>query len=619
MATKTLSAELKIGAKDQTGSVFAQVARNLRDVERRAADASRRMDGITSRMSSIGRVNLQNIEARARIAQMGGGRLQQTAAAAATTMRGMDIAHLSSIAASVIGSAAVFAATKTLTERLIASGAEREGEKLSRKIAGITPAEEKLIVGAGAEISDKHRSISRADVEAMLRDARTIVGSTEGALAIGDTLAQLRVILQRLEPGGDINKQLNDFTRVADLSGATSDPETFKKFANSYAKVQGAFPGVISPLELVEYAKKSHGAAAKYSPEFSSGVLPSLIQSSGGATTGEMLASFARNIVDERIDKQAKKKLAEYGLMKGGHIIQRDLAASDPYLWTRKVLVPSLEKHGVKDVGKQSQIAGSLFSDATAAEVTKRFVEQWQSIERDRQKSREAMDLGQVKEIEKSDLGTAMKSVSSQATNASSALGTQFVPSIVAASNAAANFMSIAGKQLEASPTLRNATVAGGLATGITVGGAALGATLGGLGGVGVGAGAAAGLGLVSTPLLAALPLGAAGYKGYEAFRSVKGAAELPPQNWFEEKAAAFDKWVGIGQKNKSWSEVAAGLRAGGTIEAKAKLEGSADIGLRIAVYPSPDFMVKVDQRIEARGALRTGGANVGTTMPLDE
>ena len=160
----------------------------------------------------------------------------------------------------------------------------------------------------------------------MLRDARTIVGSTEGALQIGDTLAQLRIVLQRLEPGGDINKQLNDFTRAADLTGATGDPEAFKQFANSYAKMQGAFPGIINPLELTEFAKKSHGAAMKYSPEFSAGVVPSLIQASGGATTGEMLASFARNIVDERLDKTAKKTLAQYGLMKGGHIVNRDLA-----------------------------------------------------------------------------------------------------------------------------------------------------------------------------------------------------------------------------------------------------------------------------------------------------
>ena len=58
MATKTLSAELKIGAKDATGSTFSAITRKLQDVERRAADASRRMDSVSSRMSSIGRLNL---------------------------------------------------------------------------------------------------------------------------------------------------------------------------------------------------------------------------------------------------------------------------------------------------------------------------------------------------------------------------------------------------------------------------------------------------------------------------------------------------------------------------------------------------------------------------------
>ncbi|MGD9656909.1 MAG: hypothetical protein AB7U61_04590 [Methylocystis sp.] len=547
-------------------------------------------------MSSVGRLNLQNIEARARIAQMGSARLHQTVTAASATMRGIDVAYLSKIAASVIGTAAVAAAAKSLAEKVITAGSAREGEELSRRIAGITAKEGREITVAGGIISDKHRSITRTDAEAMLRDARTIVGSTEGALAIGDTLAQLRVVLQRLDPGGDINKQLNDFTRVADLSGATGDSESFKRFANSYAKVQGAFPGVINPLELSEYAKKSHGAAMKYSPEFSAGVVPSLIQSSGGATTGEMLASFQRNIVDERLDKQAKKKLATYGLMKGGHIIQRDLAASDPYLWTREVLVPALERKGVKDVGKQSQIAGSLFSDMTAAEVTKRFVEQSENIERDRKKAREAMDLSQAREIEKSDLGTALTSMSAQATNAGSILGSQFVPSIIYASKKMAEFWANTTKQIEVrpqfGPELGESAVLGGPRNPIAPFKDDWARFVENSRGQ-----------ISKPPISSDIPESVLSKESLTGFNDVKNA-------WHAR----------IGDAKSAWRELDTRVlqligRPGqdGKIKAEAELKGSAEITQRLVIEPSPLFDAKIDQRIDARGALRRG--DVGTTM----
>ncbi|AZG75982.1 phage tail tape measure protein [Methylocystis rosea] len=66
---KTLKSELVLGAKDQTGSTFSQIAAKMRSVGDTAAQVSRRMDGVSSRMSSVGRLNLQRLEAHAAIAQ----------------------------------------------------------------------------------------------------------------------------------------------------------------------------------------------------------------------------------------------------------------------------------------------------------------------------------------------------------------------------------------------------------------------------------------------------------------------------------------------------------------------------------------------------------------------
>jgi TP901 family phage tail tape measure protein len=56
-------------------------------------------------------------------------------------------------------------------------------------------------------------------------------------------------------------------------------------------------------------------------------------------------------------------------------------------------------------------------------------------------------------------------------------------------------------------------------------------------------------------------------------------------------------------------------VRPGQHVEAKAKLEGSAEVTNRVIVEPSPDFLVRVEQRVNARGALRS---DVGVTMPRE-
>ena len=105
------------------------------------------------------------------------------------------------------------------------------------------------------------------------------------------------------------------------------------------------------------------------------GIAPSLIQSRGGSGTGEMVSSFMRNIVDNRLDAKAKKTLGEYGLIdNGGKVVGRELAASDPYRWTNEILGKALARKGVTDPQKQADVAGGLFSNSTAAELVRRFL-----------------------------------------------------------------------------------------------------------------------------------------------------------------------------------------------------------------------------------------------------
>jgi hypothetical protein len=67
-----------------------------------------------------------------------------------------------------------------------------------------------------------------------------------------------------------------------------------------------------------------------------------------------------------------------------------------------------------------------------------------------------------------------------------------------------------------------------------------------------------------------------------------------------------------VGGVGATWHALAAGMRPG-TIEAKAKLEGSAQILNRLDIGLAPGFaLVRSDSTVRAEGALRS---DVGVTM----
>jgi hypothetical protein len=211
--------------------------------------------------------------------------------------------------------------------------------------------------------------------------------------------------------------------------------------------------------------------------------------------------------------------------------------------------------------------------------------------------------------------------VTGQFENLGATLGGDVTPKLVDLSNAASALVSKlsdrAGGDRQTRAALWTALGSGS----IVGGGMGLGAGLGALTGSGIAAGAGAGF-FATTPLLAALPYAYAGYKGFNAFKSVKDVDQMPPQNWLEEKAAAVDRWAGIGARQKSWSDVAAGLRGKGAtgpwawtgqIKAEAELKGSAQVSNRLDIGLAPGFaLVRSDSTIRAVGALRS---DVGTTM----
>ncbi|MGD9657400.1 MAG: hypothetical protein AB7U61_07125 [Methylocystis sp.] len=622
MGARTIETKAVISAQDKTGATFAAVAQKLRNIENTASAASRRMDGITSRMSAVGRQAAFHQDIARRMARADrviagpgfGSRMSVSASAG-----------FKSAMAPAAGAGAGAALAPPVLHRIVDAATRRASERMSQSLAGLTEEEQRKIRQGGRDITLGHPSLSQTVAEGLIRDARTYVGSVEDAIKIREPLAQLSVILSKA--GGsaeDLNAQLGEIVRSADQIGATASAKKFAEFADDFAKMQNAFPGVVSGSQYREFIQGTRGAASGWSQQFRTGVLPSLLQTVG-SEGGVALQSLHTAIVGGQMDKKAKAELARIGLLdKAGRVVGRQVAQKDPFEWAQRFLRPAMEKRGIKTKEAQSELIDRLFSDRTARQAGKMLTlaDSAKAIERDRAAVAKAMGLAGAAAVELRDLTTATNALKSQFDNLGAVLGGRINPGLTDLSNIVAKRVgSFAAGIVDDRKAQERILIGGGL--GLTALG---GLGLSGVSGLFSGAGFVGGMGAgiaslpATTPVFAAGAIGAGAYKGYEAFKSVKDVDKLPPQNWLEEKAAAFDRWAGIAPKQKSWAEVAAGLRqmgANGQIKAEAELKGKADVTVKVEVKTDKDSVVKeVTQQIQASGNMRS---DVGTTMPMGE
>ncbi|MGJ0503981.1 MAG: hypothetical protein ACR65X_09605 [Methylocystis sp.] len=618
MAAKVIETKAIISAQDRTGATFAQVAQKLRQVEAVAGSANKRLDGVATRMSDVGKRAAFHNDIARRMAfvdrTVSGPGFGAGAALIAST-------GLKSALATAAAAGAGAALARPVLTQIVDAATKRSDERMSQLRAGLTPEEKRKIEQGGRDITLGHPSLSQTTAEGLIRDARTYVGSVEEALTIREPLAQLSVILKKA--GGsaeDLNAQLGDIVRSADQIGATASAAKFKTFADDFARMQNAFPGVVSGNQYREFIQGTRGAASGWSREFRTGVVPSLIQTLG-SEGGVALQSFHTALVGGQMDKQAKAELKKLGLLdKSGRVVGRDVAQRDPFLWAQTKLRPAMERQGIKTRETQSELIDRLFSDRTARQAGKMLTleDSAKAIERDRAAVGKALGLSAAGAIESSDLTTATNALRSQFENLGAVLGGRVTPSLTDFANVLAKRVGQYAQAIAGDTKSQDRALIGGGLAALGLGGLGVSGVGGLVSGVGIGGGMAAGLATLpmTTPIFAGASGAAAAYKGYEAFRSTKDVDQLPPQNWIEQQAAAFDQWAGIGPKRKSWSEVAAGLRGLGANGIKAELKGTADVNVRVTVATDKDSVVReVTQAVRAEGNMRS---DVGTTMRQD-
>jgi hypothetical protein len=199
-------------------------------------------------------------------------------------------------------------------------------------------------------------------------DIRNVLGNVDEAVYLMPMVAKMQAVLQASKEGRDVAASPNFAFSVAkalDIVGAASDMKDFVTQATLMSQVITAFQGRITPDQYQQVFKISRQAGFQLDNEFKYRYLPSLMleyatQSGGGGGSkgvGPMLSSFYRFTNQGYINKKSLPLLEQLGLVNPSTALETTtsgttvgamsgagLAATDPYLWVQKILLPAIYK-----------------------------------------------------------------------------------------------------------------------------------------------------------------------------------------------------------------------------------------------------------------------------------
>lgn len=631
--TTVLDAKAVITGEDRTGPAFDSI-------ERRIAAASKSAAHIAGASARVAAASKQAASAAAATAGLGG------SGATGGLMAGAAAAYRNAAALATTVGAGVAA------HKAIAASNARLHEQIRMNVAGMTAEEISAATAKAAEISAKMPSIRQTDALDMIRNARSIVGSYEEAAKLMEPLAKLRVIAQARRPGEEVGEDFDLLLKGIEIKGATQDPEEFKRYMEGIGKGLN-ISDTLKPHQWYEMFKYGRQATPGLSEKFILTTGPSLAESLGGSSYGKAVSAFNSAVVGNKIKHTEIKDLIKMGLVDrkdveelksgefkfkpGAHVKGWQMAQADPNEWVRKYLLPAFERVGItKQEDILSRISG-LFQNMTAAQMVSILATQQARIDKDAAMYGKARGLDAADVYTSKDPNTAWQGLKNAFGDLSGALGESFsaslAPTMTDLSRSIASYtqriieadlgrkrgatpesetrFNRALDQLVVSSDLIAAAQRGLVNIGLMNAGDDLkAATQRFLASTGL---ATAGGGFGVDPRVSAIHMNAhrapvsafdlGGFRRPAAPKGIGAAAHFGLAGAVGSGGIDFEKLL----KDNLVAEVKPD-------QITAKLEGAAQIGVKLEVMTDKDTVVKtVLQEINAQGALR---ADTGRSMP---
>lgn len=271
------------------------------------------------------------------------------------------------------------------------AGGERQREFFRQKMAGIPEAEREQILDKSQELTLKYASVGLTEIMEMARTARNTMGNTKDGLAILEALTRGLVTLQSSQGTDAAADSMLRLIRGLDNMGINSGGEVgieaMKEIiagAIRAAQIEGS---EIDVGKYFEFARRSKVAGPALSNEFLATTAPVLMQDMTAPTAGNSVAMFFKAFIVGAKDTASKVNIEAQqalGIRTESGLVDAQLAGENPYEWTKKYLIPALQKAGV-DLNNEVAVAkaiADLTRNFNAAGLLTRMVTQSAQIER---------------------------------------------------------------------------------------------------------------------------------------------------------------------------------------------------------------------------------------------
>lgn len=308
--------------------------------------------------------------------------------------------------------------------------ANRGQEVFREQMAGLRAVDMASLGASSLNLSTQYRNASETEIRQMGLRALSAMGTMDRTIDILPTLTQALVTLKSAKGDTGAN-QLGQLMKGIDVTGLNvSGPQGVKNVKDILegfvraAQIEGEDLDV---GKFWQFARRAKIASSSLSPEFLATVAPAFMQDMGPDTFGTGLSSAYQSFVIGSNAVASKKNLEnqeKLGIRNGKGLVGADLFSTNPYEWTKQILVPALKKAGVdmtNDVQVQKAVA-DLTRNTMASSVITRMVQQQPQVDKSIALYGQTMGLSAATEASAKDPYAAWGGLTSALDNLASAV-----------------------------------------------------------------------------------------------------------------------------------------------------------------------------------------------------
>ncbi|MGD0564559.1 MAG: hypothetical protein ABSA66_15890 [Roseiarcus sp.] len=247
-----------------------------------------------------------------------------------------------------------------LASKAISAGADAAHLHVGMEVAGMSPAEIAETEAKSAEWSKKYPMLSQTEIEGIILDTRSIVGTTKEALDVAPKELGYMIADRMAHPGepGSAGAVL----KAAEVMGITQDEAKLGKFFDMAAQAVSVFARTLRGEDIREFALRSGSQyASKMDLDYFFGPALTAAQEMGGDTAGFSQRMTLQELFGAHLSGREVKALDDLGLIDSSKVTRRDkeghpteidpggirgtdLALTNLYQWVQTVLKPAMSK-----------------------------------------------------------------------------------------------------------------------------------------------------------------------------------------------------------------------------------------------------------------------------------